>query len=248
MSIQIQLRKDTSSNWSTVNPVLAQGEPALEIDTLKEKIGDGITAWNDLAYRGGSLDESAVQAILEKWVKVTGTLADGDLKVVIGSHDASNEGLTMEIDEASNTVKMPGYKCFYDDSYGSYIVTVGDTEGIYGGYTWVLDDYIGSSVFNHGAVFEGSIKALEYMSIQDTQNRGNHVNLSADGNLPNGNATVNIRNAEGTMIVLNESDNVTGIPTPTSAGVLGEVRIIPPYRYECRQANTWVRSLVDTTW
>jgi hypothetical protein len=34
----------------TANPVLLEGEPATESDTLKQKIGDGVTAYNSLDY------------------------------------------------------------------------------------------------------------------------------------------------------------------------------------------------------
>lgn len=46
----IQLRRDTSANWTTANPVLAQGELGLETNTRKIKVGDGATAWNSLPY------------------------------------------------------------------------------------------------------------------------------------------------------------------------------------------------------
>lgn len=52
MPIQIQLRRDTSSNWSSANPTLAQGELGLETDTGLFKIGNGSTAWNSLSYGG----------------------------------------------------------------------------------------------------------------------------------------------------------------------------------------------------
>ena len=56
MSVLIQLRRDTASNWSSTNPTLAQGEVGVELSTGKFKIGDGSTAWNSLAYAssGGS--------------------------------------------------------------------------------------------------------------------------------------------------------------------------------------------------
>lgn len=54
MAFSIQLRKDSSANWGSVNPVLLRGEPGFETDTGKLKIGDGNTAWNALAYIGGS--------------------------------------------------------------------------------------------------------------------------------------------------------------------------------------------------
>jgi hypothetical protein len=50
MSETIQMRRDTSANWTAVNPVLHQGEIGVETNTLKAKIGDGVTAWSSLAY------------------------------------------------------------------------------------------------------------------------------------------------------------------------------------------------------
>jgi len=50
MSAQIKLRRDTAANWTSVNPILATGEPGLETDTLKLKYGDGVNRWNSLSY------------------------------------------------------------------------------------------------------------------------------------------------------------------------------------------------------
>lgn len=47
---RILIRGDSASDWSAANPILALREPALETDTGKLKIGDGVTAWNSLAY------------------------------------------------------------------------------------------------------------------------------------------------------------------------------------------------------
>lgn len=44
----IRLRRGTDSQWTSVNPILAQGEPGYDLDTHIFKIGDGITHWNDL--------------------------------------------------------------------------------------------------------------------------------------------------------------------------------------------------------
>jgi len=48
---KIQLRHDTAANWTSVNPVLLEGEVGIETDTKKQKIGDGSTSWNSLAYQ-----------------------------------------------------------------------------------------------------------------------------------------------------------------------------------------------------
>jgi hypothetical protein len=50
MAVRFQLRRDTAANWTSANPVLALGEPGVETDTLKLKIGDGFAAWNSLGY------------------------------------------------------------------------------------------------------------------------------------------------------------------------------------------------------
>jgi len=61
---QLQVRRGTSNQWFCANPILLSGEPGLETDTLRYKIGDGTKAWNDLEYvsfDGGNMDQSVVQ-------------------------------------------------------------------------------------------------------------------------------------------------------------------------------------------
>jgi hypothetical protein len=50
MANKIQLRRDTAVAWYDENPKLSQGEPGVEIDTGKLKIGNGTAFWNDLPY------------------------------------------------------------------------------------------------------------------------------------------------------------------------------------------------------
>ena len=61
MSIKIQVRRDTASNWLSVNPILSSGEIGLETDTLRFKYGDGTLKWADLPYP--SLGGGSVQSI-----------------------------------------------------------------------------------------------------------------------------------------------------------------------------------------
>lgn len=82
---QIKLRRDTSANFTSVNPVLGVGEPAYETDTKKLKIGDGTTAYTQLEYfsagGGGSTD-------------ITATLP---LKIVDGVISLEVDGQTIQI-------------------------------------------------------------------------------------------------------------------------------------------------------
>lgn len=50
---RIQIRRDSSSNWTTKSPVLADGELGLEKDSRRLKVGDGSAQWGNLAYFGG---------------------------------------------------------------------------------------------------------------------------------------------------------------------------------------------------
>jgi hypothetical protein len=42
--------RDTAVNLMTLNPVIGEGKAAIETDTGKYKMGDGITAYNSLPY------------------------------------------------------------------------------------------------------------------------------------------------------------------------------------------------------
>ena len=46
----IKFKRGKSTTWKTKNLLLLDGEPGFEIDTLRLKIGDGKTKWNDLPY------------------------------------------------------------------------------------------------------------------------------------------------------------------------------------------------------
>ena len=49
MASTFQFRRGTAQEWTTKNPILAEGELGIELDTLKFKIGTGLSYWNDLA-------------------------------------------------------------------------------------------------------------------------------------------------------------------------------------------------------
>lgn len=59
MAAQIQSRRDTLANWTSVNPIIAQGEIAIEQESgnvgSKIKIGNGINHYLDLPYSHGFL-------------------------------------------------------------------------------------------------------------------------------------------------------------------------------------------------
>lgn len=94
---KIQLRRDTASNWTTNNPTPASGEPCFETDTGKFKIGDGATAYNNLAYQGesgGSTPNNMVTTDTEQTIKG---------KKTFSRPDSSNEGLNISLMNSGNS-------------------------------------------------------------------------------------------------------------------------------------------------
>jgi hypothetical protein len=85
MADMIQIRRDTASNWTSANPILAQGEMGAETDTSKIKIGDGTTAWASLGYlidAGDYLTATSTNTLTNK--TITGVK---ETKVAMGANN-----------------------------------------------------------------------------------------------------------------------------------------------------------------
>lgn len=80
MADRIQFRRGTASAWTSINPILAQGEPGFETDTGYLKVGDGLSPWAALPYvssspggGGGTLGDATTTA--KGAVKLAGALS-----------------------------------------------------------------------------------------------------------------------------------------------------------------------------
>lgn len=62
MQFTFKLRRGNAAQWTAVNPILAEGEPGVEVDTDKFKIGNGVDHWNDLAYY---LSETSINTYID---------------------------------------------------------------------------------------------------------------------------------------------------------------------------------------
>lgn len=63
MATQIAIRRDSLANWTSVNPVLGDGEPAFDESGGILRIGDGITKFLDLPTIGGEQKGNIVPVI-----------------------------------------------------------------------------------------------------------------------------------------------------------------------------------------
>jgi len=58
--IVIKLRRDTGTNWTTVNPILANGEAGFDTTTNQIKVGDGANTWANLSYLSAAAGTSLI--------------------------------------------------------------------------------------------------------------------------------------------------------------------------------------------
>lgn len=94
LNTKIIIRNDTAEVWKTKNSILSKGEFGVENDTNKFKIGDGSTAWNDLAYAGA--DQAAIEDIiaqnrdsLYKYTRTDASQSDADaISAALGGNTA----------------------------------------------------------------------------------------------------------------------------------------------------------------
>lgn len=123
LNTKIIMRNDTAENWTTKNPTLSKGEFGVENDTNKFKIGDGATAWKELAYAGA--DETVIKSIINEnrdtcsYVDLTAGQEDADGLATITAH---KQGDTAIVRKA------------IDDTHKSY------TAYVYNGTAWAAMD------------------------------------------------------------------------------------------------------------
>lgn len=132
MFVKIRPRRSTKAEWEVVDPVLKEGEFAIELPDAgagsglcKMKIGDGYTKWSELGY---AMDPNAASAIYGGSVSV--------------SHDICLRSGTTDQWESFNPILSYG-EIVFDSSYNAF--KCGDGEHAfkdleYIGYYWRMDE------------------------------------------------------------------------------------------------------------
>ena len=111
MATRIQVRRDSSFNWTENNPTLAEGEIGFETDTGLFKIGKGNLDWTNLSY-----------------AQVAGPTGDPGIPGTNGENGAPgdnglsaydiwiNQGNSGTEQDFFNSLQGPGYEVTYDSS------------------------------------------------------------------------------------------------------------------------------------
>jgi hypothetical protein len=104
MAIQIQLRRGDAADWTSTNPILAEGEVGVEIDTRKLKVGNGTDNWNTLPYlvTAGTVTSVGALTLGTSGTDLSSTVANGTTTPVITLNvptaSASNRGVLSSAD------------------------------------------------------------------------------------------------------------------------------------------------------
>ena len=131
----IKFRRDTSANWTSVNPIPAQGEPCYETDTGKLKIGNGSDSYTTLPYvsdGGGSAGDLPIAtATTLGGIKVGNNLSiteDGTLSANAGTA-GTTDYTQLENKPQINSVELTGNKTLNDlgiQPKGNYLTALPD--------------------------------------------------------------------------------------------------------------------------
>lgn len=103
MATIIQIRHDLAANWTSVDPILADGEMGYETDTGQAKFGDGVTAWTGLAYFGGVV--TAYEYVAEEGTPLTQRDTINFVGVgITAADDAGNSRTNVTLDATLNAL------------------------------------------------------------------------------------------------------------------------------------------------
>ena len=116
--IQLQFRRGNASQWTGANPILADGELAIESDTNKFKIGNGNAQWNFLPYGGLVGPTGAIGDSVPNDISFNGS-------IFVGRDVSFGEKLTVRNDVSFNTELRVGGNVIIRSGAASTSTTTG---------------------------------------------------------------------------------------------------------------------------
>lgn len=132
LTTKILLRNDTSSNWTSKNPLLLKGEFGFETDTKKFKVGNGVDNWQKLGYASAEISKSVTNVTFDETTGLftisytDGTTSTIDTKlekvVVNFTYDQVNQNLVLTLDDGTTyNIPMSAFINVYEGSNGAMI-------------------------------------------------------------------------------------------------------------------------------
>lgn len=119
-----QIRRGSSSEWNSANPVLASGEPGYDITNNIYKIGDGVSSWNNLRSVLDINGNATISGILSVSSGNFTNLLVGQIPVSVSGHSHVSSDITNFNSSVSGLLPVK------DISAGSGI-SISSSSGIY---------------------------------------------------------------------------------------------------------------------
>lgn len=190
VNTRLQVRRGTSSNWTSTNPTLYAGEIGFETDSGRIKIGDGTTAWTSLDYNA---------------VVPTGFLAGSGLNVSVAA-----DGSTVTYSLSDPTIQVGDITDFVDgvNDRVADLLTAGS--GIQLNYTDSGNDTSTLQISITGVALSGHTHSLA--DITDVTASATEVNY-LDGSVPG-------TGVAGKAVVLDSSLNIVNLGNVSTTGTL----------------------------
>lgn len=130
------IKVDTAANLTKENPILLKGQLGAESDTTYMKLGDGVTAWNDLEYikANKSVQDAVGNVITDTYVPHCIDLGSVDLDTL----------KTGGLYTASNSENATAERHYPEPAHDGSLLVVGNAHGCTQTYTtyWDLNCYI----------------------------------------------------------------------------------------------------------
>lgn len=129
MAVKIQIRRDTASNWTSVNPTLSAGELGFETNTGKIKVGTGSATWTALPYAGMTPTEvaSAITAAINDVIDLSPSTLDtlNELAAAINDDPTFFTTVTQSILDAQDAAQE-----YADDAVSAHNLLTTSVHGI----------------------------------------------------------------------------------------------------------------------
>jgi len=251
MAALIRIRRDTSNNWASNDPQLAQGELGLDTDTGVIKVGNGSNVWSDLYSIGvynsndrisKTVDTDTGSLIVDEFGKLYfdrgGTITFDDTGNLFAGTGNSNFKITLDNHEGDVTgynfghdgiLTLPGDSTINTSSDGSTNITAGPSPTATAGLSsndsnsWLWVDAAGAHVSTQDTAYNvWTFEPSGQLTLPDGGQIGNFMGFTTMSN-PNGVAVVSdINNG---VLISNEAIAIVANSNPMILNANGILNI-----------------------
>ena len=220
---QIQIRRGNAAAWTAANPILAQGELGMELDTFKIKVGNGSATWTALSYFPVHWDavngKPAVLAVgadkAAARAAIDAASLDANGKVPVSQLPASLMQYQGVWNASTNTPTIADGTA---DNGDVYRVTVAGSRDLgSGSISFAVGDYV---IYNPAGVWE---KSDTTDAVSSVAGRTGDITLAV---------------ADVSGAVADTDSRLTNTRTPTAAGQVADLSIVAFGSNTARAAGT----------